>query len=314
MHDAQTLFKEIDDSTPCSKILAADTSFWYSFRKCFVFRPTSLSCFDLCLGSWQSFIVQIVHDNENSCFSLLQVKKHLRVHCHFFPHVPWFWTASLLAVFLLAMYMSPVCNLVPQHSHSLLKLPPRLCSAVAFYIDDAWWYFIYSSTHHTLCCIALPSFFRMLRASVLATGRSYALLFGLQVARVFTRNLVFFSRVFSTRPSGFLGLTLGGFLSPNLWFSRPDPHAFSARTSGFSWPPLGVSRHDSWFFRCLLGHRCPSLRVYSSHVGLCGHDCPRIVVRPVPTSPGLWFPYLLRPEFVQIFSPPTSHALPFTDF
>ena len=115
-------------------------------------------------------------------------------------------------------------------------------------------------------------------------------------------------------PRGFSQPDPRGFLSPNLWFSRPDPHAFSARTSGFLDRPSGFLSTTLGFSEALLGHRCPSLRVYSSHAGLCGHDCPRVVVRPVPTSPGLWFPYLQRPEFVQIFSPPTSRALPFTDF
>ena len=130
--------------------------------------------------------------------------------------------------------------------------------------------------------------------------------------------------------------TLGVFSAQPLFFSRPGPRVFCGRLSGFSrpaprsflGPPLGVfSARPSefsqpaprsflspflWVFsaqisvflafaRLLIGCRCPPLRVYSSHAGLCGCDCPRVVLSSLSTSPGPWFPYLLRPGILRIF-------------
>ena len=107
--------------------------------------------------------------------------------------------------------------------------------------------------------------------------------------------------------------TLGVFSAQPLFFSRPGPRVFCGRLSGFSRPaPRSFLSPFVWVFsaqisiflafaRLLIGCRCPPLRVYSSHAGLCGCDCSRVVVSSLSTSPGPWFPYLLRPGILRIF-------------
>ena len=136
----------------------------------------------------------------------------------------------------------------------------------------------------------------MLGTPVLASRRSFALLLGFQLFRVFYEVPRFLF-------TGFLGLTLE--------FSWPDTLVFLTQPSGFLDTTLcffsGVSSAVAW----------PQVSLTSgllSHAGLCGCASPR-VVRPVPTSPGPWFPFFLRPGFLKVFSsPPTSCAHPFHGF
>ena len=92
-------------------------------------------------------------------------------------------------------------------------------------------------------------------------------------------------------------------------FSRPVPRGFLGTTRGFSvFFFFGFSSAVAWSQVSLTSGLL-------SHVGLCGCACPCVVVRPVTTSPGPWFPYLLHPGCLRDFlSPPTSCALPFTGF
>ena len=92
------------------------------------------------------------------------------------------------------------------------------------------------------------------------------------------------TRVFLARPSGIFGRPLG-FLGCSSGFSLPNPPGFLCKTLGFS-VFSGVYLAVAWLQVSLTSGLL-------SHAGLCGRACP-CIVRPVPTSPGPWFPYLLR--------------------